>query len=149
MWKLARQLGTLIALGLAACASTRDTAQRPIDLILVAGQSNAVGFDAPASALPPAPEDARVLFRWRCGDPPPDSHDSMGEVDAWLPLGSQARGQPIRENADGTKPHRQYGNFRSPGGGFGPEVGVARSLLEASPGRSLAVCKVAFNPGYS
>lgn len=145
MWKFAQQLGGLVAVALSACATSGVAPPRPIDLILVAGQSNAVGFDAPASALAPAPEDAEVLFRWRCGDPPPDSHDSMGGGEAWQSLRAQPRGQPIEESTDGTRPPRQYGNFRSPGGGFGPEIGVARWLLQADPERRLAICKVAFS----
>ena len=40
-----------------------------IDLIIVSGQSNAVGFDAIATELPEDPRDAQVMFWWRGGDP--------------------------------------------------------------------------------
>jgi hypothetical protein len=108
------------------------------DLVLVAGQSNAVGFEAPASKLPSDPGDAKVMFWWKCGDPPPDAHDSAS--DGWTTLQAQPRGMPSAKRAGG----RQYGNFRFPEGGFGPEIGVARTLVskEAKP---IAVVKVAFN----
>ena len=45
----------------------------------------------------------------------------------------QPRGNPLP-----AKQSRQYGNFRSPAGGFGPEIGLARALRakEAAPGTS-------------
>jgi len=117
-------------------------------LILVAGQSNAVGFDAYASQLPSDPADAKVLFWWRCGDPPPDEHDSTGAE--WTSLRPQPQGKPLSKKsaAAATPPHpdaaRQYGNFSRAEGGFGPEIGFARTLVgrESSP---LSILKVAFS----
>src|SRR4051794_39675304 len=60
------------------------------DLILVAGQSNAVGFDATPAQLPADPADKDVLFWWRCGDPPPDDFDSNGP--GWTALQAQPVG---------------------------------------------------------
>ena len=117
------------------------------DLILVAGQSNAVGYDAYASELPADPVDKTVLFWWRCGDPPPDEHDSTG-ARQWTTLQSQPVGNPIPKvtesggAANGMK--RQYGNFGKPGGGFGPEMGLARTLLKKG-GSPLVIIKVAFS----
>lgn len=119
------------------------------DLLLVAGQSNAVGFDAPAEELPADPSDEMILFWWRCGDPPLDQHDSMGGV-GWATLRPQPLGQPLsKEYAAATNPphpdaKRQYGNFARPEGGFGPEISFARSLAVGAP-RPLAVLKVAFS----
>ena len=115
----------------------------PIDLVIVAGQSNAVGYDAKPGQLPKDPRDAEVRFWWRCGDPPPDDHDSTCGG-RWSPLGPQPRGTP-KTPQDGKKEPRQYGNFAQPEGGFGPEIGFARELLDVEPGRKLAIVKVAFS----
>ena len=119
------------------------------DLILVAGQSNAVGFDAYASELPADPVDKEVLFWWRCGDPPPDDHDSTS-ARQWTFLQTQPQGHPIPRKgapvadapAEGLQ--RQYGNFKKAEGGFGPEMGLAREL-HARESRPLAVVKAAFS----
>ena len=118
------------------------------DLVLVAGQSNAVGFDAYASELPADPADKDVLFWWRCGDPPPDEHDSTCQA-CWTPLQPQPRGNPLDRNSgeNGERTfglQRQYGNFAKPEGGFGPEMGLAREL-RAKEGQPLAIVKVAFS----
>lgn len=119
------------------------------DLLIVAGQSNAVGFDAPAAEMPADPSDETILFWWRCGDPPPDQHDSMGGG-SWTTLRPQPLGQPLsKESAAATNPphpdaKRQYGNFAQPAGGFGPEITFARTLAAESE-RPLAVLKVAFS----
>lgn len=42
------------------------------------------------------------------------------------------------------KSPRQYGNFKKPEGGFGPEMGLAREL-RAREGRPLAIVKAAFS----
>jgi hypothetical protein len=76
-------------------------AEETRDLVLVAGQSNAVGFDAYASDLPEDPADKEVMFWWRCGDPPPDDHDSSGGR-SWHFLQPQPLGDPIpKESASG------------------------------------------------
>lgn len=109
------------------------------DLVILAGQSNAVGFDAKPTQLPADPNDKKVLLWWKTGDPPPDSHDSSSN--SWAPLSSQPPGNPAKK---GSAP-RQYGNFAQPEGGFGPEIGFARHLLKDTPGRKLAILKVAFS----
>jgi len=109
------------------------------DVIIVSGQSNAVGYDADAERLPKDAVDERIPFWWRCGDPPPDDFDSVGPR-KWTTLQPQPRGNP---NPDKSVP-RQYGNFSRPSGGFGPEIGMARSLGQ-DEGRRIAVLKVAFS----
>lgn len=109
------------------------------DLILVAGQSNAVGFDATPAQLPDDPSDRDVLFWWRCGDPPPDAFDSTGP--GWTTLQAQPVGTPMPK-ASGVP--RQYGNFAHAEGGFGPEVGLARTL-RAREKKPLAILKAAFS----
>ena len=127
---------------MAGCASGRRSTQN-LEVILVAGQSNAVGYDAAPSDLPPDAVDHRVLFWWRCGDPPPDVHDSTSGGQ-WVSLQPQPRGKPLQTTNSGVP--RQYGNFAKPEGGFGPEMGLARTLAHHPHNdRQLAVVKVAFS----
>lgn len=125
--------------GMPTDRSARAEDRKVFDVVLVAGQSNAVGFDADAATLAPDPADTEVRFWWRCGDPPPDEYDSTGGG-AWTPLQPQPRGTP---DPDKTKP-RQYGNFRFERGGFGPEIGFARRLTSKQT-NPLAIIKVAFS----
>ena len=106
-----------------------------IDLVIVAGQSNAVGFDTRAEELPPDPADANILFHFDCGEPPYDHglrNSSSGGT--WGTLGPQHQG-----NAAPGKP-----NFRNPTGGFGPEIGIARTLYHAGL-TQVAVLKFAYS----
>ena len=107
------------------------------DLILVAGQSNAVGFDAKPEELPSDARDRSVMFWFRVGDPPPDEHDSMSA--GWTYLRPQPLGNPKKPRRD-----RQYGNFAQANGGFGPEFGLARTLLSEGSVK-LAIVKAAFS----
>jgi len=111
------------------------------DLILVAGQSNAVGADANPTGLPPNDVDRKVMFWWRTGDPPPDKHDSTSSQ-SWRRLQVQPLGNP-KLPRDGR--NRQWGNFSHPDGGFGPEIGMARTLMKRQPKRRLAIVKAAFS----
>lgn len=115
-----------------------ESSRQPIDLLIVAGQSNAVGFDANPADLPQDDADGHILFWWRCGDPPPDEHDSSSER-KWTALQPQPLGNPITPRSG-----RQYGNYAQPEGGFGPEMSLARTLYAAER-RPLAVLKVAFS----
>ena len=125
----------LLAANLAS-AETRD-------LILVAGQSNAVGFDAYAEELPADPKDAATMFWWRVGDPPPDEFDGTS-ARQWTTLQFQPR-TPAMPAIAGKKVARQYGNFNLKSkGGFGPEIGMVRTLA-TKESRTLAVIKTAFS----
>jgi hypothetical protein len=117
---------------------SQSSAAETRDLILVAGQSNAVGFDAKPSERPADAADREVLFWWRCGDPPPDEHDSTSGG-KWTHLQPQPLGDPIKPRKG-----RQYGNFAQADGGFGPEIGLAREL-RAKEGKPLAIVKAAFS----
>jgi hypothetical protein len=141
-----KRASLLLAL-LLACRSTAPAAETR-DLILVAGQSNAVGFDANASELPADLADQNVLFWWRCGDPPPDEHDTTSGGQ-WTHLQPQPRGNPLARTSGEPgeaqfKLSRQYGNFGKPEGGFGPEMGLARELA-AKKTAPLAIVKAAFS----
>jgi hypothetical protein len=126
----------LLLHGLVFAAETRD-------LILVAGQSNAVGYDAYAEELPADPKDAATMFWWRVGDPPPDEFDGTS-ARQWTTLQFQPR-TPAMPAIDGKKIARQYGNFNlKTKGGFGPEIGMVRTLA-TKESRPLAVIKTAFS----
>ena len=126
----------LAAFTLTAVAETRD-------LIVVAGQSNAVGFDAYAEELPEDAGDARTMFWWRVGDPPPDEFDSTN-ARQWTHLQFQPRPEAMSEDA-AKKVGRQYGNFNKKSkGGFGPEIGMVRTLA-SKENKALAVIKTAFS----
>jgi hypothetical protein len=110
---------------------------------LVAGQSNAVGYDSYAEELPADPKDAQTMFWWRVGDPPPDEFDGTS-ARQWTSLQFQPR-TPAMEGEAAKKIGRQYGNFNKKSkGGFGPEIGMVRTLKtrESLP---LAVIKTAFS----
>lgn len=128
-------LGLALLLQGLAFAETRD-------LIIVAGQSNAVGFDAYAEELPADTRDAATIFWWRVGDPPPDEFD--GRTQAWTTLQFQPR-TPAMEGDAAKKTGRQYGNFNKKSlGGFGPEMGMVRTLA-TKESRPLAILKTAFS----
>ncbi|QDT13749.1 sialate O-acetylesterase [Planctomycetes bacterium K23_9] len=114
-------------------------AAEPIDMFIVAGQSNAVGVDAPASELTKQPIDDSILIWWRTGDPPPDKHDSIS--DGWQTLRAQPKGDPILPRDNKT---RQWGNYAQADGGFGPEIGFARTVAAKRP-TPVAIIKVAFS----
>jgi hypothetical protein len=104
-------------------------------LIILAGQSNAVGYGACADQFEPLPQDQDILFWWRVGDPPSDPQDSQST--GWTHLQPQHKGTPFPDG------WRQFGNFSCNAGGFGPEISLARSLVQA--GNQIAVLKVAYN----
>ncbi len=126
----------LLLHGLLSAAETRD-------LILVAGQSNAVGYDAYAEELPADPKDTATMFWWRVGDPPPDEFDGTS-ARQWTTLQFQPR-TPAMSGDAAKKTGRQYGNFNKKSkGGFGPEIGMVRTLA-TKESRPLAVIKTAFS----
>ena len=71
------------------------------------------------------------------GDPPPDEYDSTSGG-KWTHLQPQPKGNPKQPSQD-----RQYGNFANPDGGFGPEIGFARTLY-ANGDKWLAIVKAAW-----
>jgi hypothetical protein len=109
------------------------------DLILVAGQSNAVGFDATPTQLPASDSDKKIMFWWRCGDPPPDEFDTRS--DGWTTIRPQPKAPPMPKEKGVP---RQYGNFSHAEGGFGPEIGFARALY-AKENKPFAIVKAAFS----
>ena len=117
---------------------------KKLDLLIVAGQSNATGFDTDPAKMGVDELDASIRFRFRVGDPPPDEHDSSSSRTQWTQLSSQPLGNPGPKSEP-----RQYGNFVNPSSGFGPEVSFARKIKrrDVQTGRSteLAVVKAAFS----
>ncbi len=128
-----------LLLALICILSDQAPAAETRDLILIAGQSNAVGYDAKPSELPADEADKQVMFWFRAGDPPPDEFD-VTSGGKWTTLQPQPKGNP----APKTKGPRQYGNFSSPDGGFGPEIGLARALV-AKEKKPLAIVKGAWS----
>lgn len=119
---------------------------RTIDLFIFAGQSNMVGADADPDLLPKDTIDQRVMFWWSVGDPPADKHDSTSGG-RWETLQVQPRGNPRPRDVKS----RQWGNFTSPRGGFGPEIGFARNRLRQlddatkTEHAAFAILKVAYS----
>ena len=111
---------------------------KQVDLLIVAGQSNAVGADTDPGEMLTSEADQHIMFWWKCGDPPPDEHDSTSGG-KWTHLQAQPLGNPKKP-----RQYRQYGNFAHPDGGFGPEINFARTLY-ARENKPLAVIKVAFS----
>jgi lysophospholipase L1-like esterase len=111
---------------------------KQVDLLIVAGQSNAVGADTDPGEMLTNEADQHIMFWWKCGDPPPDEHDSTSGG-KWSHLQAQPLGNPKKPRQG-----RQYGNFAHPDGGFGPEINFARTLY-AQESKPLAVIKVAFS----
>ncbi len=111
---------------------------KQVDLLIVAGQSNAVGADTDPDEMLTDEADQHIMFWWKCGDPPPDKHDSTSGG-KWLHLQAQPLGDPKKPRQG-----RQYGNFTHPRGGFGPEINFARTMY-AREKKPLAVIKVAFS----
>ncbi len=134
----ARRSSAFLILVVTWMTSHARVAADEVDLLIVAGQSNAVGYDAKPGELPPDEADPKILFWWRAGDPPPDEHDTTSGG-KWTHLRPQPLGSPKLP-----KQERQYGNFAQPEGGFGPEMGLARTI-HAKQQKQLAVIKVAFS----
>ncbi|MDA1165227.1 MAG: GDSL-type esterase/lipase family protein [Planctomycetota bacterium] len=131
-------IAAIVALNFVSISGTDAADLKQVDLLIVAGQSNAVGADTDPGEMLTNEADQKIMFWWKCGDPPPDEHDSMSGG-KWTYLQAQPDGNPITPRQG-----RQYGNFAHPNGGFGPEIGFARTLY-ASENKPLAVVKVAFS----
>jgi lysophospholipase L1-like esterase len=131
-------LSAIVALTFVCVSKTNAAAPKQVDLLIVAGQSNAVGADTNPDEMLTDEADQKIMFWWKCGDPPPDQHDSMSGG-KWTHLRAQPLGDPKKPRQG-----RQYGNFAHPDGGFGPEIGFARTLY-AHENTPLAVVKVAFS----
>ncbi len=128
----------LVALAAPTASSSAAETTATYDLLILAGQSNAVGYDAKPSELPADAIDKTILFWWKTGDPPPDEHDSTSG--GWTHLQPQPLGKPKTPRAG-----RQYGNFAQPDGGFGPEISLARRIASQPNGPKVAVVKAAFS----
>lgn len=131
-------VSTIVFVSFAVTSITSAADLKPVDLLIVAGQSNAVGADTDPGEMLTDEADQKIMFWWKCGDPPPDEHDSTSGS-KWTHLQAQPLGNPKKPRQG-----RQYGNFAHPDGGFGPEINFARTLYSVE-GKPLAVVKVAFS----
>ncbi len=142
---LSTNLAIALVAGIHGARSQPLFAADTLDILIVAGQSNAVGADTDPGQLPADEIDTSIRFLFRTGDPPPDAHDSTSAADAWAVLGPQPRGNPAPRDQP-----RQWGNFSHPAGGFGPEISFARKLAHRASDTTqtktaLAVVKVALS----
>lgn len=131
-------LAAIVALKIVSVSETTAADLKQVDLLIVAGQSNAVGADTNPDEMLTDEADQHIMFWWKCGDPPPDEHDSTSGG-KWSHLQAQPLGNPKKPRQG-----RQYGNFAHPDGGFGPEINFARTMY-ARENKPLAVIKVAFS----
>jgi lysophospholipase L1-like esterase len=131
-------LAAIVALNVVSDFETLAADLKQVDLLIVAGQSNAVGADTDPGEMLTSEADQHIMFWWKCGDPPPDEHDSTSGG-KWTHLQAQPLGNPKKPRQG-----RQYGNFAHSDGGFGPEINFARTLY-ARENKPLAVIKVAFS----
>jgi hypothetical protein len=108
-----------------------------VDLVIVAGDSEALGPSVSLPAGKPEAKDGTVPFWWRVGEKPPGTAESpSGNVWAELQL------QPLRPgslqntvNAGGTPAASKH---------YGPEFGLVRELQAREPAQRFALLKVAF-----
>ena len=122
---------------MAVCWVWRGRAE-DYDLFIFAGQSNAVGFETAPNQLPTDAADAKIPFFFDCGDPPFDWRDASSSNHSTF-LRVQPRGNPVQNDKA-----RQFGNFYNAAGGFGPEMGFARTLFHTQRVKP-AIFKFAYN----
>jgi Carbohydrate esterase, sialic acid-specific acetylesterase len=117
-----RLIGVAALLPLAFASATTQAAPELVHLLIVAGQSNAVGYGADASQLPARlfRPQRDILYRYEIGGIAPGNDFSSLH---WLP-------------GDGTTIFPQF---------FGPELSLGRFVANVSPGLQIAVVKVAFS----
>lgn len=95
-----------------------------LDVYIVAGQSNAVGWDTDGSWLPTSADDANIRFFYRIGNLLDSNSSTAGTASSTLgPQIAAYRGGPATN--------------------FGIEMGLGRSLYDAGR-RNIAIVKVAF-----
>lgn len=101
-----------------------DSTDEALPIVILAGQSNAQGWTGDGRLFEKDPVDAKILFRWViCGHNPMlpgESQKSRG----WETLG----------------PQNGICGYGNPASHFGPEISMARKLVEA--GRQVAVLKI-------
>ena len=102
----------------------KPATSQPLDVIVLAGQSNAQGWMGDGRKYPASDKDAAIPFRWMIA-----GHNSM--------LGGESQHGAGWETLGPQNGICGYGN---PALHFGPEVGLARTLTQA--GRHVAVIKV-------
>lgn len=107
-----------------------------INLFLVMGQSNAVGFRGAESLLPFNANDGLVPFYFSVGNP--GSYNCVAGSSGVVPLGAQTPPSPC------LSPTGQIDYLFAYGPGFGPEIGISRTL-QAAGRNDFAIFKFAIN----
>ena len=108
--------------------------EQPLQVIILAGQSNAVGYGANASQLPPelyAPQNDVLL--WYEEGPINSIHNPARRIN------SGGLFVPLRYQTD-----TSYGTFGGVTNGFGPEIKLGRDTQDA-PGHDVAIIKFAID----
>lgn len=127
---------------LAQCLSAAEVVPKTkvIHLVVVAGQSNCAGYDTHAEDLVPSTIDQSIPFMFDVGrDPEYDNgFHNASSYGHWTTLRTQPNGVPLFNDGKISG----YA-FRTATGGFGPEIGIARTLYEHGI-TNLAVFKFAF-----
>lgn len=122
----------VILLTLTVAAGPRCTATPgPLQVLVVAGQSNVLNWHAAADALPADPIDSTIAFYHLSGAPPDRGFDtpvnaSSGRV--WSTLGPQVQEPFVRYE-------RHF---------FGPEITLARTLVRQPGSGRIAVIKIGY-----
>ncbi|MEY5027511.1 MAG: Arylsulfatase precursor, partial [Verrucomicrobiota bacterium] len=109
----------------------------PLDLIIVAGDSEALGASVNLPPDKPEPKDRTVPFWWRLGEKPPGTAESSSgnrwvelQLQPWDPKPSDKTADPTRI---GSVPKH-----------YGPEFGLVRELQAREPAQRFALLKVVF-----
>jgi hypothetical protein len=121
-------LGLLFLVGAAAA----PTAEPPLTVLILAGQSDILNWHADAALVPPDASDAKVRFYYHTGAPPlhpqfPPKFFNATSGDAWTTLRPQTQ-EPY---------HKFFRTF------FGPELTLGRRLATAGVG-PIAIIKVGY-----
>jgi hypothetical protein len=112
-----------------ACAAeanvpARNTSSDALDVVIVAGQSNAQGWTGDGRRFEPDPIDAEIPFRWMIPGHNPRLRGESQKSKGWETLG----------------PQNGICGYGNPASHFGLEISMARALAKA--GTHIAVIKV-------
>ena len=108
-----------------------------IDLVMVAGDSEALGAAVSLPPDKPDPRDRTVPFWWRLGEKPPGTAESSS-ANRWVEL----QLQPWDPSSSQKTAHA--GEIPVAPKRYGPEFGLVRELQAREPAQRFAVLKVVF-----
>lgn len=123
-------IGLRFALVALVLGGGRAGADESLEVIIVAGQSNAINWHSAAAVLPADPIDASIPFFHRSGAPPDRGFRQ--------PVNASSGGQWITLQPQEQEPYVKYERRF-----FGPEITLGRRLSDDGR-RSIAVIKIAY-----